>query len=542
MHPQVSLILKTCQTAAATGIITQDDHFLQALTSYRDYFTALTTGREPASSDFPDPVDQLLDLLEDALADRMDLGLDDLLIPGEYPSLDRLSADSFTEMLDMIDEAREAGYTIQTWLADINQVISFDYRWLRDARRIRITPNPVRPLGERLLAPGSVGEFDPEEYEDQLARLVQDYPDHPLVVGELIQYSSDNKILRRVERHLRPLTDFPAGELGFYQDREYVSITMAHARVAAMNEDVDVLYECGEDLLRLGVPSDNLMMIGTAIAAIIIDNGNREGNITHMLVGPPARPSHPLASALVAESFSLVMEVGLGQLGLSESELTTMRMLSGLGDGESDSGPRTSAPEFLQAFGPIEPVASPADLLQVRVDLRGAKPPIWRRLTLPATTSMADLHRILQATFDWEGYHLHNFIYGRRFFGPADDQFSDAEPYHDIRLGDLLVEKNDSVTYWYDFGDDWHHAVKLEKVLPRKANQHHATCTAGRNAAPPEDCGGIWGYESYLEALKDGRKNEYYEDAVYALGKRFDPAAFSVEEINGRLSKVVIAD
>ncbi len=36
----------------------------------------------------------------------------------------------------------------------------------------------------------------------------------------------------------------------------------------------------------------------------------------------------------------------------------------------------------------------------VRVDLVGAKPPVWRRLVLPSTLRLDQLHGVLQAVFD----------------------------------------------------------------------------------------------------------------------------------------------
>ena len=59
--------------------------------------------------------------------------------------------------------------------------------------------------------------------------------------------------------------------------------------------------------------------------------------------------------------------------------------------------------------------SSPATVYQLRVVVRGISPLIWRRLEVPATTTIAGLHSVLQTVFGWSGEHLHRFlIHGTR--------------------------------------------------------------------------------------------------------------------------------
>ena len=53
----------------------------------------------------------------------------------------------------------------------------------------------------------------------------------------------------------------------------------------------------------------------------------------------------------------------------------------------------------------------------------------------------------------------------------------------------------------------------------------------------PKDCGGVWGYEDMLEAMKDP-KHEGHESALEWLGEDFDPEAFDLEATNKDLSQV----
>src|SRR5690606_33426892 len=60
---------------------------------------------------------------------------------------------------------------------------------------------------------------------------------------------------------------------------------------------------------------------------------------------------------------------------------------------------------------------------RVRVDLDGARPPIWRRLDLRSDLTLDVIHRVLQAAFAWWDYHLHRFSLGGGPFDPQSELF-----------------------------------------------------------------------------------------------------------------------
>jgi hypothetical protein len=90
--------------------------------------------------------------------------------------------------------------------------------------------------------------------------------------------------------------------------------------------------------------------------------------------------------------------------------------------------------------------------------------------------------------------------------------------------------------YLYDFGDDWQHVLQLEDVLPTHGDDAIPLCLGGERATPPEDVGGVFGYEEFLEALSDPCHEEH-EHMKSWVGKPFDPKYFSPEEANRRLRK-----
>ena len=199
------------------------------------------------------------------------------------------------------------------------------------------------------------------------------------------------------------------------------------------------------------------------------------------------------------------------------------------------------------------PAASPEALLavyQIKVTLRGSKPPIWRRLLVAGDSTLHDLHRAVQAAFGWGGYHLHQFTINGAYFGvPPEDGESFGYVTLDekkVQLAQVVPGPQRKFRYEYDFGDSWEHDLLVEKVLPRDPSVHYPVCTAGRRATPPEDSGGIWSYSHKLEALAAGPQDEAEaagdeeedDESLYGdgLGSYWNPEAFNLEAINQRLA------
>jgi hypothetical protein len=175
-------------------------------------------------------------------------------------------------------------------------------------------------------------------------------------------------------------------------------------------------------------------------------------------------------------------------------------------------------------------------IYQIKVTLKGSKPPIWRRIQVSCNTTLAELHHILQAVMGWWDYHLHQFIVGRTYYGVPDpnyDDFMDMRDESEVRLNQIADEGSKFI-YEYDFGDSWEHVLLVEKVLEPEPGQQYPVCIKGKRARPPEDVGGIWGYEEFLEAIRDPDHSEHDEYLEW-VGGEFDPEAFNLDEINAAL-------
>jgi hypothetical protein len=178
---------------------------------------------------------------------------------------------------------------------------------------------------------------------------------------------------------------------------------------------------------------------------------------------------------------------------------------------------------------------------QLKVTLRDvSKPPVWRRIVVPAALSLGLLHHIIQEAMGWEGSHLHVFRAGRKDYGDAHSDLGFADESKAV-LAKVLARPGAVMRYTYDFGDEWEHDVVLEKVLPPEPVVR-LSCLAGKGACPPEDCGGAWGYANLKEALADPG-HEDHEDLLEWLGlddaADFDPAWFRLDEVNARLGQML---
>jgi Plasmid pRiA4b ORF-3-like protein len=155
-----------------------------------------------------------------------------------------------------------------------------------------------------------------------------------------------------------------------------------------------------------------------------------------------------------------------------------------------------------------------------------------------SATTLAQLHRILQRVMGWEGSHLYRFVVGEMEYGdPRMLEEMEGEDARRVTLASLVRGEKAKFLYEYDFGDSWEHDLLIEKVLPSDAGKYYPVCLTGKRARPPEDCGGIWGYASFLDAIQDPQHPEH-EEMLEWVGGEFDPEAFDLDEVNRELQRL----
>ena len=178
-------------------------------------------------------------------------------------------------------------------------------------------------------------------------------------------------------------------------------------------------------------------------------------------------------------------------------------------------------------------------LCQIKVTLVGSKPPIWRRLIVKDNIRLDELHSVLQVAMGWSDYHLHQYRVGNSYIGIPEPEFDfDVTDESKVCLHDIVFDPKDSFVYEYDFGDGWEHKIVLEKILPLDCSESPVV-VKGKKACPPEDCGGIWGYYDFLDAIQDP-KHEEHESMLEWVGGEFDPDAFDMDSINKELNDLNI--
>ena len=180
----------------------------------------------------------------------------------------------------------------------------------------------------------------------------------------------------------------------------------------------------------------------------------------------------------------------------------------------------------------MDPFRSP-NAIQLLATLNRIEPTIWRRLVVPWTWHLGQLHLTIQAAFGWCDSHLHEFRIGGVAYGdPENNEWNDDTSVRtfdetELRLLDFAREPGRSFDYVYDFGDCWEHVLTVEELLALDIAPRAATCMGGARARPPEDVGGSSGYEDFLSIMSDPSDPEHRSMKRWC-GGHHDPAWFDL--------------
>jgi len=142
--------------------------------------------------------------------------------------------------------------------------------------------------------------------------------------------------------------------------------------------------------------------------------------------------------------------------------------------------------------------------VQIKVWLLGISPMVWRRVLVPSTCTMHELHGVIQVAMGWEGIHLYQFCLRAARYGSWELSASSPE----VTLAALRLRKGSRFIYEYDLNIPWRHEVRIEENRP-EAGKTYPVCTGGGGAYPPEDCDGPAGFMAgrngalSLDALED---------------------------------------
>ncbi len=180
-------------------------------------------------------------------------------------------------------------------------------------------------------------------------------------------------------------------------------------------------------------------------------------------------------------------------------------------------------------------------IARIRIQLDDWQPDVWRRVELPLTATLKALHDLIQAAMPFDDYHLFEFrADGKRYAIPDpewDNMGDRTYSAKTTRLGTLVDRGVTKLAYTYDFGDDWRHTVTIEAIADADPAVDYPRYLDGAGRAPPEDVGGIPGFELFLEAIADPT-HEQHRELTRWYGRPFDPEHAAEDEIQIRIGKL----
>jgi hypothetical protein len=179
-------------------------------------------------------------------------------------------------------------------------------------------------------------------------------------------------------------------------------------------------------------------------------------------------------------------------------------------------------------------------IARIRIELNGIDPTIWRSVEVPLTTSLKGLHDVIQAVMPFENCHLFLFDVGDRRYkipDPEWDRVRKTLNACNIKLGALIERGISTFSYTYDFGDDWRHSITIENVTAADPALNYPRFIDGCGRAPPEDVGGIPGFEEFLDAVTKPRHPEHQRLTEW-YGGPFDPDDLNLPVISSRIGKL----
>ena len=176
-------------------------------------------------------------------------------------------------------------------------------------------------------------------------------------------------------------------------------------------------------------------------------------------------------------------------------------------------------------------------IYRIKITLEHVEPPVWRRIEVPGDVTLARLHDIIQRVMGWDDCHMWSFQVGKTEYQTGSGEMFDFGdgPRARSPAGTTLEQATEgrriSFRYWYDFGDDWFHALKVERVADPEAGAIYPRCLEGARACPPEDCGGPSGYLNFLDAVTN-RKHPEHEEMLEWIDGEWDAEAFDLDAVN----------
>ena len=180
-------------------------------------------------------------------------------------------------------------------------------------------------------------------------------------------------------------------------------------------------------------------------------------------------------------------------------------------------------------------------IARLMIELDDWRPVIWRRVEVPLTSSLKTVHDVVQAVMPFEDYHLFEFHADGKRYAIPDPEWDSLRhrtfSAKTTKLGALVDRGIEKLSYTYDFGDDWRHTITVEKLLDATPGADYPRYIDGARCGPPEDVGGLPGFELFVTAMGDPDHDQHGE-LMRWHGRPFDPERVDEPGIQARLGKL----
>ncbi|HCC37256.1 MAG TPA: hypothetical protein DEQ14_06360 [Treponema sp.] len=168
---------------------------------------------------------------------------------------------------------------------------------------------------------------------------------------------------------------------------------------------------------------------------------------------------------------------------------------------------------------------------EIQVSVSGTD--VWRRVLVPETYTLEELHRLIQVVLDWRNSALYRFSCektdtSRERFRKKLAGKTQIGEFCDEGISELL----------YEYGTQW--TVKAIILSSYQGGKNETVrCVAGAGAAPPEIVSGPLRFRRMLSALENGGDDER-RAAKDELGADFVPDFFDMEKCNRELNSAYL--
>jgi hypothetical protein len=120
----------------------------------------------------------------------------------------------------------------------------------------------------------------------------------------------------------------------------------------------------------------------------------------------------------------------------------------------------------------------------------------WARIAIPSGNTLDELSDSILDAFEFDYDHLYQFTYKNRYGIPAhiNHPYMEDPPFaSEVTIRDIALTPGSTMSYLYDFGDNWQFDIVLESIDPCADSLKHAELMEFHGEAPAQ-----YGYEDDL--------------------------------------------